>query len=69
MNLNVTLTKVGQDMGDHAQDVCVALDVTPEITLEELTKNLRGPNDMSWVVNQNWYITVRVAYPISEVLL
>lgn len=70
--LSVLLTKVGVNMGDHAQDVITAIDATPDQTIEELAAaTLR---DKDWrgnvAIHEDWFLTIRIAVspadPTSE---
>lgn len=67
--VNVTLTRVGLNMGDHAQDVTEAVDVDPGMTVAELVALELMSHDL-WAkgsdtrkAEPDWYLTIRAARP------
>lgn len=73
--ISVIHTRTGVNMGDHAQDVSTALDVTPETTLGELEQVLtrtrwRGadqPRDTDPSTYSD-FIIVRIARPVGQAI-
>lgn len=70
MKINVTRTRQGVNMGDHAQDVTDALDVDPSMTVGDLAQaaltEMRGyPSARSPI--RDAYLTIRIATPLPEV--
>lgn len=58
MNIVILHTRVGVNMGDHAQDVITAIDVDTSMSLDDIVDllDLDGAD----------YITVRVASPLDD---
>lgn len=61
-DVNVILTEVGVNMGDHAQDVQTALEVSPETTIQDLVDTVLT-NDHDYDYGN--YVTIRLARPIG----
>ncbi|GAB2457776.1 hypothetical protein [Xylanimonas ulmi] len=70
-----THTRVGVNMGDHAQDVTNGIDVTPDTTLGDLaamlheTRYVAYDTPMETVARDGDYITIRIAQPIPDEVL
>ena len=56
-NVNVILTEVGVNMGDHAQDVHTALEVSLDTTIQDLVETV--------LTSDHDYVTIRLARPIG----
>lgn len=73
MRIGVSLTRVGVNMGDHAQDIITDHEVAEGETVESLVERLLY--DDSWTYDtpgkiaaqrnpkHEWYLTVRVMEP------
>lgn len=59
-NVNVILTEVGVNMGDHAQDVHTALEVSPGTTIQDLVETVLTSDH-----DYDNYVTIRLARPIG----
>ena len=59
-NVNVILTEVGVNMGDHAQDVHTALEVSPGTTIQDLVETVLTSDH-----DYGNYLTIRLARPIG----
>jgi hypothetical protein len=63
------LTKVGVNMGDHAQDVVRAVEVSPDETVQEMANRVlsvdkwvpQGPVGFDY--QYDWYLIVRLVEP------
>lgn len=57
MNLNILLS-TSEYRGDHNADILVALDVNPQMSIEELAKRINGYD----------HIEIRIAHPVIAAL-
>lgn len=67
MKINVTRTRQGVNMGDHAQDVTDALEVDPNMTVKEFVQfaltEMRGYPSTRQPM-RDAYLTIRIANPV-----
>lgn len=73
LNLSVTVTHVGQNMGDHAQDVTTALTVNPDMTIRDLAKAELTRQTGGWIGEPekqlpatDYFITIRATRTAGE---
>ncbi|MGP4995503.1 hypothetical protein [Glutamicibacter ardleyensis] len=69
--ISVTLTSVGVNMGDHAQNIVNVLDVDPAMTIGRLVEAELTDPAPSWGANTTErvpkpdnYLTIRIARPL-----